>query len=373
MEINSIPPYDLLIVGSGLYGAVVAYRAKQAGLRCLVVEKRNHVGGNVYQEEKEGILIHRYGPHIFHTKKEDVWNFVNRFVRFNHFRYCPLARYKGRLYNLPFNMHTFYQLFGTATPEEARKHIEQEIQKEIFEMPRNLEEKAISLIGRTVYESLIKGYTEKQWGRPAHELPAFIIERLPVRYVYDNNYFNDPYQGIPIGGYGKLIEGLLEGTEVLLDTDFLEHREECIALCRGIVYTGPIDAYYGYCFGHLQYRTLRFEDIFYEQDNYQGCAAINETGAEVPYTRTIEHKHFEFGTQPVTVITREYPGEWTEGAEAFYPVNDAENHALFNRYKTLAEKEKRVLFGGRMGDYRYYDMDTVIGKALEVDFEKIIM
>lgn len=370
MKRTTISLYDLLIVGSGLYGSVIAYRARQKGLRCLVLEKRNHAGGNVYQEEKEGILIHRYGPHIFHTKHEEVWNFVNQFVHFNHFRYMPLAKYKGKLYNLPFNMHTFYQLFGVHTPEEVQCHIAEEVRKEGITAPRNLEEKAISLVGRTIYEHLIKGYTEKQWGRSATELPAFIIERLPVRYTFDNNYFNDPYQGIPVeGGYNKLIECLLEGTEVRLNTHFLSHREEYEKLACKIVYTGPMDAFYDYRYGRLEYRGLRFEDTLYPCENYQGCAAINETDAAVPYTRSIEHKHFEFGTQPTTIVTREYPQEWHEGAEPFYPISDERNTALFNRYKELADQETNVLFGGRMGDYRYYDMDMVIRKALEVEVE----
>ncbi len=371
--IQTNPRYDLLIVGSGLYGSILAYRARKKGLRCLVVEKRNHKGGNIFTEEKEGIRIHRYGPHIFHTKHPEVWNFVNQFVRFNHFRYCPLARYGGKLYNLPFNMHTFYQLYGLSTPQEVRLHIEKEVQNESFSEPRNLEEKAISLVGRTIYESLIKGYTEKQWGRSAKELPAFIIERLPIRYTFDNNYFNDPYQGIPVGGYQPLIEALLEGVEVRLCSDYLHHREMYDTVSRGIVYTGPMDAFYKYKFGHLEYRSLRFEDQLYEIDNYQGCAAINETDGKVPFTRSIEHKHFEFGTQPVTVVTREFPDEWKIGSEPFYSISDPRNNALFARYKALADREVRVLFGGRMADYQYYDMDVVIRKALEVDFEKILM
>ncbi len=373
MKTSTTPLYDLLIVGSGLYGSVIAYRARQKGLRCLVLEKRNHVGGNVYQEEKEGILIHRYGPHIFHTKHAEVWNFVNHFVRFNHFRYTPLARYKGQLYNLPFNMHTFYQIFGVHSPEEMKHCIEEEVNKEIIIEPKNLEEKAISLVGRTIYEYLIKGYTEKQWGRTAKELPAFIIERLPVRYMFDNNYFNDPYQGIPIGGYNKLIQGLLESIEVRLNTDFLFYRDEYEKIAHQIVYTSSIDAFYDYRYGHLEYRSLRFEDTLYSYENHQGCAAINETDIAVPYTRTIEHKHFEFGTQPVTIVTREYPVEWHEGVEPFYPISDERNITLFNHYRELADQETNVMFGGRMGDYRYYDMDTVIRKALEVDFYKLFL
>lgn len=369
---NSSPLYDLLIVGSGLYGSVIAYRAWKQGLRCLVLEKRNHTGGNTYTEEQEGILVHKYGPHIFHTKHEEVWNFVNRFVRFNHFRYTPLAHYKGKLYNLPFNMHTFYQLFGATTPEEAKRRIEEEVRQEAFLEPRNLEEKAISLVGRTIYEHLIKGYTEKQWGRPAKELPAFIIERLPIRYIFDNNYFNDPYQGIPIGGYQKLTDALLEGAEVRLNTDYLANCEEYNTLSRGIIYTGPIDAFYDYQYGDLQYRGLRFEHTLYHMENYQGCAGINETDSAVPYTRRIEHKHFEFGTQPVTIVTREYSEEWKKGAEPFYAINDDRNTALYNRYKALADRETRVLFGGRMGDYKYYDMQQVIQKALNADFGKVL-
>ncbi len=342
------------------------------GLRCLILEKRAHTGGNIYQEEIDGIRIHRYGPHIFHTKNEEVWKFVCHFVKFNHFRYSPLAHYKGRLYNLPFNMHTFYQLFGTATPKEARKKIEEELQKEPFKSPKNLEEKAISLIGRTLYEHLVKGYTEKQWGRPASKLPTFIIERLPVRYTYDNNYFNDPYQGIPIEGYGKLIDGLLKNIEIRLNTDFLLHRNEYEPLCREIIYTGAMDAYYQYCYGHLEYRSLRFEDTLYQEESHQGCAAINETDATIPYTRSIEHKYFEFGTQPVTIVTREYSEEWKEGTEPFYPINDRKNTDIFNRYKRLAQKEKHVLFGGRLADYQYYDMDTVIQKAIETDLKNIL-
>lgn len=369
MKRSKNPPYDLIIVGSGLYGSIIAYRAKQMGLRCLVLEKRSHAGGNLYQKEIGEIRIHRYGPHIFHTKNEEVWKFVSRFVEFNHFRYSPLAHYKGKLYNLPFNMHTFYQLFGTATPKEARKRIKEELQKEPFKSPRNLEEKAISLIGRTLYEHLVKGYTEKQWGRPANELPSFIIERLPVRYTYDNNYYNDPYQGIPIEGYGKLINELLKNIEVRLNTDFVLCKSEYKTLCRRIVYTGSIDAYYEYCYGYLQYRSLRFEDTLYQEEDHQGCAAINETDVTVPYTRSIEHKHFEFGTQPVTIVTREYPEEWKEGAEPFYPINNPKNTEMFNRYKILAQQETHTLFGGRLADYQYYDMDTVVQKALEQDLD----
>lgn len=367
--------YDYLVVGAGLFGATFAYLARKAGKRCLVLDKRPHVGGNLYCSEVQGIHVHQYGPHIFHTSNEKVWNFVNSLVPFNRFTYCPLADFEGERYNLPFNMNTFYQMWGCTTPEQARCIIEAQrnaavlaMQEQGVESPRNLEEQALCLVGCDIYEKLIKGYTEKQWGRPCSELPAFIIRRLPVRFVFDNNYFNDPWQGIPIGGYNKLVEKLLEGVECRLNEDFLENREHWSGCAERIVYTGPIDAFYQYCYGTLEYRTLRFEQELLPVANFQGCAAVNYTSAEVPYTRIIEHKHFEqFGDAveavPATVITREYPAEWTPGREPFYPVNDDRNSALFARYQELAAQEETILFGGRLAEYKYYDMAPVIERA----------
>lgn len=357
--------FDYLIVGSGLFGAVVAHEMKKAGKSVLVLERRSHVGGNVYCEEKEGIRIHQYGAHIFHTSDQKVWDYVNRFVEFNHYVNSPVANYKGELYNLPFNMNTFTKMWGVVTPQEAAAKIARQRKEAGITKPKNLEEQAISLIGTDIYTKLIKGYTEKQWGRRCTELPAFIIQRLPVRYTFDNNYFNDRYQGIPMGGYNKLIDGLLEGIEVRTGVDYLQHREEYHGMAKTIVYTGPIDEYFGYCLGTLEYRGLRFETERLEEENHQGVAVMNYTDRETPWTRIIEHKHFEFGTQPVTYVTKEYPADWKPGEEAYYPVNNERNQALYAKYAELAAKEENVVFGGRLAEYKYYDMDDVVGSALE--------
>ena len=365
-------PYNYLIIGSGLFGATFAYLAKQVGKKCLVIEKRPHIGGNVYCESIEGINVHKFGAHIFHTSNKEVWDFVNQFVEFNRYTNCPFANYKGRLYNLPFNMNTFYQMWGVISPEEAMAKIEE--QRGLVQMdgePHNLEEQAIRLVGKDIYEALIKGYTEKQWGRPCTELPAFIIRRLPLRFVFDNNYFNDIYQGIPIGGYNKLIDALLEGVETRVNTDFFAHREELLSLAEEVVYTGPIDEFYDYRLGRLQYRTVRFEQEVLDAPNYQGNAVVNYTEREVPYTRIIEHKHFEsFGQavydNPKTVISKEYSVEFKDGMEPYYPVNDEKNTALYNKYKALAEQEEYVYFGGRLAEYKYYDMAPTIEKAMEL-------
>lgn len=356
--------YDYLIVGSGLFGAMFAYKAKRQGKKCLVIDKRPHKGGNLYCENIEGIHVHKYGPHIFHTSNKEVWDFVNSIVPFNHFRYEPLAYYKGKLYNLPFNMNTFYQLWGTITPAEALVKIEEQREEMAGKEPMNLEEQAISLVGREIYETLIKGYTEKQWGRQCKDLPAFIIRRLPVRLSYNNNYFNDIYQGHPIGGYNKLIEGLLAGVEVQLNVDFFSDRSKWEALGDKVVFTGKIDEYYGYRFGKLEYRSLRFEEEVLDIPNYQGNIAVNYTDTDHPYTRIIEHKYFEFGTQPKTVITKEYSQEWHEGCEPYYPVNDAKNTQLYEKYRKLAEKDEKVVFGGRLAEYKYYDMHQIVEKVL---------
>ena len=367
--------YDYLIVGSGLFGATFAYRAKQAGKTCLVIDQRPQLGGNVYCEDRAGIHVHTYGAHIFHTANKDVWDFVNGLVPFNRYTNCPVANYKGELYNLPFNMNTFYQMWGVHTPEEAQAKINEQ-RAEVAAMlngrePANLEEQALMLVGKDIYEKLIKSYTEKQWGRPCTELPAFIIRRLPLRFIFDNNYFNDPYQGIPIGGYNVLIERLLDGIETRVNCDFFAHREELEALADKIIYTGPIDAFYGYRFGQLQYRTVRFETETLDTPNYQGNAVINYTDRETPYTRIIEHKHFEsFGQavydNPKTVISREYSTEWQPGMEPYYPVNDDRNAALYAQYKTLADAEQKVRFGGRLAEYKYYDMAPTIEQALRL-------
>ena len=362
--------YDYLIVGAGLFGAVFARQAMDAGKTCLVVEKSSHIAGNIYTEDVEGIPVHCYGAHIFHTSNKAVWDYVSRYVTFNHYVNTPIANYKGELYNLPFNMHTFYQMWGVTTPAAARQKIEQQ-RREITGEPQNLEEQAISLVGRDIYEKLVKGYTEKQWGRSCTDLPAFIIKRLPVRYTFDNNYFNDRYQGIPEEGYTALVERLLEGAEVRLDTDYLSCREALDALAERVVYTGPIDAYYDYCYGPLAYRSLRFETETLDTDNYQGVAVVNYNEREIPYTRVIEHKHFVFGTQPKTVVTREYPANWEPGMRPYYPVNDAENQALYERYRALADAEERVAFGGRLGHYKYYDMDKVVEAALAMAKEML--
>ncbi|WP_026765900.1 UDP-galactopyranose mutase [Selenomonas ruminantium] len=356
--------YDYLIVGSGLFGAVFAYEAKKAGKSVLVLERRNHVGGNIYCEEKDGINVHKYGAHIFHTSYKDVWEYVNQFVEFNNYVNSPVANYKGELYNLPFNMNTFAKLWGIVTPAEAAAKIAEQ-RTAIKGEPHNLEEQAISLVGTDIYTKLIKGYTEKQWGRSCTELPAFIIKRLPVRYTFDNNYFNDRYQGIPVGGYNKLIDALLDGIEVRTGVDYNESRPEYEGMARKVVYTGPVDAYFAYKLGQLEYRGLRFKTERLEKVNHQGVAVMNYTEREIPYTRVIEHKHFEFGTQPVTYITKEYPADWQPGEEAYYPVNNERNQKLYQQYAELAAKEENVIFGGRLAEYKYYDMDDVIKSALE--------
>lgn len=357
--------YDYLIVGAGLYGAVFAHEATKRGRRCLVIDRRDHIGGNVYCETRAGIQVHRYGAHIFHTSDKQVWDYVNQFAEFNNYVNAPVAVYKDELYNLPFNMNTFSKLWNIKTPAEARAIIAQQAAQEAIEAPRNLEEQALSLAGRDIYEKLIKGYTEKQWGRSCTELPAFIIKRLPFRFVYDNNYFNDRYQGIPIGGYTPMVQKLLEGSEVRLGVDYFELRKQQPGLARRTVYTGMIDEYFGYRLGALEYRSVRFETEELPTDNYQGNAVVNYTEREVPYTRIIEHKHFEFGQQPTTVISREYPSEWTRGGEPYYPINDERNSALYRQYRALADEERDVLFGGRLGEYKYYDMDKVIASALD--------
>lgn len=359
--------FDFLIVGSGLFGSVFAYNIQKLGKRCLVIDKRSHIGGNVYTENINHINVHKYGAHIFHTSNKQVWDFVNSFVEFNRYTNSPVANYKGKLYNLPFNMNTFYQMWGVTTPEEAAEKIALQRQEAGIVNPQNLEEQAISLIGKDIYYTLIKEYTEKQWGRKATELPAFIIKRLPVRFTFDNNYFNDKYQGIPIGGYTALIEKMLEGVEVRLNTDYFDNKSYFDSIADKVIYTGEIDRYFNYCFGRLEYRTVRFETELLEGvANYQGNAVVNYTDAETPYTRIIEHKHFEFGQQPDTVISKEYSTEWKPGDEPYYPVNDDKNSALYAKYKELADRQDKVFFGGRLAEYRYYDMHQVIEKALEL-------
>ena len=364
--------YDYILVGSGLYSGVFAWFAKQKGKKCLVLEKRDHIGGNVYCENTEGIHVHKYGAHIFHTSNKEVWQFVNSLAEFNRYTNSPVANYKGEMYNMPFNMNTFSKMWNISTPAEAKKIIEEQ-KKEITGEPKNLEEQAISLVGREIYEKLVKGYTEKQWGRDCTALPASIIKRLPVRYTYDNNYFNDLYQGIPIGGYNVIIDRLFEGCDIETGVDYLEKKEYYDGLGEKIVYTGTIDAYYKYQFGKLEYRSLRFESEVLDEENHQGVAVVNYTDRETPYTRIIEHKHFEFGTQPKTVITREYPVTWQEGMEPYYPVNDEKNQALYQKYAKLAEKEEHVIFGGRLGEYKYYDMDKVIASAMACAKEELNM
>ena len=356
--------YDYLIVGAGLYGAVFAQKAMEAGKTCLVIEKRDHIAGNIYTEAVEGIQVHRYGAHIFHTNNDEVWNYVNRFATFNRYTNSPVANYKGEIYNMPFNMNTFNKMWGVITPAEAQAEIERQRAAHYVAEPKNLEEQAINLVGTDIYEKLVKHYTEKQWGRPCTELPAFIIKRLPVRFIYDNNYFNAIYQGIPVGGYTAMVEKMLEGAEVKLGVDYLADKAAWDAVADKVVYTGPIDAYFGYKLGALAYRSVRFETETLDMENYQGNAVVNYTDADTPYTRIIEHKHFEFGTQPKTVISREYSAEWKVGDEPYYPVNDEANGALYQQYKALAEGEEKVLFGGRLGEYKYYDMDKVIEAAL---------
>lgn len=355
--------YDYLIVGSGLFGSVFAHEATKKGKSCLVIDRRNHLGGNIYCENIEGINVHKYGAHIFHTNDKNIWDYVNSFVEFNRYTNAPLANYKGELYNLPFNMNTFYQLWKVKTPEEAMEKIAEQVKNANIITPSNLEEQAISLVGTDIYEKLIKDYTEKQWGRRASELPAFIIKRLPVRFTFDNNYFNDKYQGVPIGGYNKLTEGLLKGIDVRLGVDYLENRTELNQLADKIIFTGQIDEFYDFCFGTLDYRSLRFEHQTIEKENFQGNAVINYTDSETPYTRIIEHKHFEFGNQSKTVITKEFPEDWELGKESYYPVNNEENNLLFRKYKSLADNEKNIIFGGRLAEYKYYDMHQIIGSA----------
>lgn len=365
---------DFLIIGSGLFGTTMTYLLRQKGYKCLVIDKRPHIGGNVYTESVNGINVHKYGAHIFHTSNKRVWNFVNSFVEFNRYTNSPVANYRGKLYNLPFNMNTFYQMWGVTTPDAARRKIEEQqtefmdgLRRQGVHEPRNLEEQAISLVGRDIYKVLIKEYTEKQWGRLCTDLPAFIIKRLPVRFTFDNNYFNDTYQGIPIGGYTELVEKMLAGTEVRLSTDYFENRQYFDSCADRIIYTGEIDRYFNYRFGHLAYRTVRFETELLEGvSNYQGNAVVNYTSQEVPFTRIIEHKHFTFGTQPDTVISREYSQEWHLGDEPYYPINDADNGTLYARYKELADVQERVYFGGRLAEYRYYDMHQVIASALDL-------
>ncbi|MCI6006933.1 UDP-galactopyranose mutase [Oscillospiraceae bacterium LCP25S3_E10] len=368
--------YDYLIVGAGLFGAVFAHEAKKKGRKVLVIDKRSHIGGNIYTEDVNGIQVHKYGAHIFHTSNKEVWDYIQQFAEFNRYTNSPVAVYKGELYNMPFNMNTFNKMWGVTTPQQAQAEIDRQ-KAEIKGEPKNLEEQAISLVGRDIYEKLVKGYTEKQWGRKATELPAFIIKRLPVRLVYDNNYFNDKYQGIPIGGYTKIIEKMLDGIEVRLNTDYFENKAELTAMANKVLFTGMIDQYYNYTYGELEYRSLRFEtEDLPDVSNYQGNAVVNYTEYEVPYTRIIEHKHFEFGCQGGnetnhTVITREYPAKWQKGDEPYYPMNDSKNNELFAKYKALADKEENVIFGGRLGMYKYFDMHNVIAEALSCAKENL--
>ena len=359
--------YDYLIVGSGLFAATCAYELNRAGYKVLVVEKRDHIAGNIYTQEEHGIHVHKYGAHIFHTSDKKVWEFVNSFAEFNRYTNSPIARYKDELYNLPFNMNTFHQLWGISTPDEAKRIIEKqkkEAKLEDGKEPQNMAEAAIQLVGADIFEKLVKGYTSKQWGRPAEELPPFIIKRLPVRFTYDNNYFNDRYQGIPIGGYTAIIEKMLEGSEVRLSEDFFSAKDEYMNIAHKIIFTGMIDEYYDYCYGPLEYRSLRFETKTVDTDNFQGNAVVNYTEYEIPYTRIIEHKHFEFAESDRTVITYEYPTEWKKGDEPYYPLNDDRNNELYAKYRTLADKEDKVVFGGRLGQYRYFDMHQVVDAAL---------
>lgn len=358
--------YDYIIVGAGLFGAVFAHEMTKNGAKCLIIERRNHIGGNVYTESQENINVHKYGAHIFHTNNKEVWEYINQFADFNRYTNSPVANYKGELYNLPFNMNTFYQMWGVKTPEEAKSKIEQQKAESKIENPENLEEQAISLIGRDIYEKLVKGYTEKQWGKKCEELPAFIIKRLPVRFTFDNNYFNDLYQGIPIGGYTKIIEKMLDGIEVKLNTDFFDDKDKWTNMADKIIFTGMVDQYYDYCFGELEYRGLNFEFETLDVENYQGNAVINYTDAETPFTRIIEHKHFENSESSKTIITKEYPKTWTKGEEAYYPMNDEKNSKLFEKYQEMAAKEGNVIFGGRLGMYQYYDMWQVIDEALKL-------
>ena len=357
--------YDYLIVGAGLFGSIFAYEAKKRGKNCLVIDKRPHIGGNIYTKEVEGINVHEYGAHIFHTSNHEVWKYIQQFATFNRYTNSPIARYKDEIYNMPFNMNTFNKLWGVITPEQAKKKIEQQIKESGITDPKNLEEQAISLVGRDIYEKLVKGYTQKQWGRRCDELPS-IIKRLPVRFTYDNNYFNDLYQGIPIGGYTQIIEKMLEGIDIRLNCNYFSNRKELETIANKIVFTGMIDQYYDYCFGELEYRSLRFETEVLEMENYQGNAVVNYNEYEIPYTRIIEHKHFEYGETRKTVITREYPATWKIGDEPYYPMNDEKNNYLYEKYKALADKENKVIFGGRLGMYKYYDMHHIISEALDM-------
>ena len=368
--------YDYLVVGAGLFGAVFAHEAKKKGKKVLVIDKREHIAGNIYTENIEGIQMHKYGAHIFHTSNKKVWDYVGQFAEFNRYTNSPVAKYKDELYNLPFNMNTFSKMWGVVTPAEAKAKIESQIAEAGICEPKNLEEQAISLVGKDIYEKLVKGYTEKQWGKRANELPAFIIKRLPVRMTYDNNYFNDFYQGIPIGGYTQIVEKMLDGIEVRLNMDFFEKRDEFEKIADKIVFTGMIDEYFDYCFGELEYRSLHFESEVLEEENYQGNAVVNYTEYEIPYTRIIEHKHFEFGCQngnynPKTIITREYPATWKKGDEPYYPMNDEKNNSLYEKYKALADGQNKVIFGGRLGMYKYFDMHQVIEEALLVSEKEL--
>lgn len=365
--------YDYIIVGAGLAGATFARLMTDKGKKCLVIDKRKHIAGNIYTKEIEGINVHEYGPHIFHTDIKEVWDFINKFSEFNHFVTSPIANYKGEFYNLPFNMNTFNKLWGVTTPQEASNKISSQVSKSGIVNPKNLEEQAITLVGQDIYEKLIKGYTEKQWGRSCKELPAFIIKRLPVRFTYDNNYFNHPYQGIPIGGYTKMIENMLSGIDVELDCDYLKNKESFNSKCNNIFYTGTIDEYFDYCYGELEYRSLTFESEILDIDNYQGVFGINYTDSETPFTRIIEHKHFEFGkgNKNKTVVTKEYPSKWEQGIEPYYPINDEKNSDLYKKYKNLSLEKNNIIFGGRLGQYQYFDMDKVIYNVFEI-IENII-
>lgn len=364
--------YDYLIVGSGLFGAVFAHEATKRGKKCLVIDKRDHIGGNIYCESIEGINVHKYGAHIFHTSSKEIWEYINQFAEFNNYINSPVAIYKDELYNLPFNMNTFSKMWGIKTPAQAKAKIAEQIAELGITEPKNLEEQALSLVGRDVYEKLIKGYTEKQWARDCKDLPSFIIKRLPLRFTYDNNYFNDRYQGIPIGGYTPIIEKMLVGSDIMLSTDYFEFIKENADIATKTVFTGQIDRYFDYKLGVLEYRSVRFETEVLDTDNYQGNAVVNYTEREIPFTRIIEHKHFEFGTQPKTVISREYSSEWTQGDEPYYPINNDKNNALYEQYKALADATPNVIFGGRLGQYKYYDMDKVIASALETVSKELI-
>lgn len=357
--------YDYLIVGAGLFGSVFAYEATKKGKTCLVVDKRKHIGGNVYTENIKGINVHKYGAHIFHTSNKMIWDYIQQFATFNRYTNSPIAIYKDEVYNLPFNMNTFSKLWGIKTPQEAKEIIENQRKKVVSSIHQNLEEQAISLVGKDIYEKLIKGYTQKQWGKSCDKLPSFIINRLPVRFTYDNNYFNDLYQGIPVGGYTQIFEKMLASSDVRLNCDYLKHRDELNAIAKKIIYTGMIDEYFDYCYGELEYRSLRFVTEILNMDNFQGNAVVNYTDADVPYTRIIEHKHFEYGTQDSTIITKEYPKTWKRGDEPFYPINNEKNNILYSKYLTLAKQEKNVVFGGRLGMYRYFDMHNIIERSLE--------